>query len=255
MQIIDSHYHYGFGDGLNGPWDTRADIKQYLQRADEVGITKSVLFAPFTSNYSAANERVWKKVRENPKRFYGYVFLNPVRDKGRIFQMVRTAVQKYGFTGIKVHRHDAHISREICLAARTFNLPILYDVMGKVESVELLATEFPRVNFIIPHLGSFADDWKVQLAFIPILERHGNIYTDTSGVKRFDLLEMAVKRAGAGKILFGSDGPWLHPGVELEKIFSLKLPVHEERKILSENFLQLIAKVRRKPKSRRNTYS
>ena len=111
------------------------------------------------------------------------------------------------------------------------------------------------MNFIIPHLGSFADDWKVQLAFIPILERHGNIYTDTSGVKRFDLLEMAVKRAGAGKILFGSDGPWLHPGVELEKIFSLKLPVHEERKILSENFLQLIAKVRRKPKSRRKAYS
>ncbi len=255
MQIIDSHCHYGFGDGLNGPWDTRADLKQYLQRADEVGITRSVLFAPFTSDYSIANERVWKKVKQNPKRFYGYAFLNSERDKGRIFQMVRTAVEKYGFIGIKVHRHDAHISREICQVAKAFNLPILYDVMGKVDAVELLATEFPEVNFIIPHLGSFADDWKVQLAFIPILERHPNIYTDTSGVKRFDLLEMAVKRAGAGKILFGSDGPWLHPGVELEKVFSLKLPVHEERKILSENFLRLIAKVRKRQVRRLNPYS
>ncbi len=36
---------------------------------------------------------------------------------------------------------------------------------------ELLATEYPDVAFIIPHLGSFADDWRAQVALIPILAR------------------------------------------------------------------------------------
>ena len=65
----------------------------------------------------------------------------------------------------------------------------------------------PTVDFIIPHLGSFADDWRAQLALIDHLVRHPNIYADTAGVRRFDLLEQAVQRAGARKILFGSDGP------------------------------------------------
>ncbi|NWG76424.1 MAG: amidohydrolase family protein, partial [Rubrivivax sp.] len=61
-------------------------------------------------------------------------------------------------------------------------------------------------------------------------------------LRRFDLLEEAVQRAGPGKILFGSDGPWLHPGVELEKILALGLPPAEEDLILGGNFLRLINK-------------
>ncbi len=137
--------------------------------------------------------------------------------------MVREAVVEHGFVGIKVHRYDARITREICEVARAYALPVLYDVMGEVSAVELLATEYPDVPFIIPHLGSFADDWRAQLALIDPLVRHPNIFADTSGVRRFDLLARAVQRAGAGKFLFGSDGPWLHPGVELAKVRALEL--------------------------------
>lgn len=119
--------------------------------------------------------------------------------------------------------------------------------MGEVSACELLAQEYPDVAFIIPHLGSFADDWRAQLALIDHLARHPNMYADTSGVRRFDLLEEAVRRAGAGKILFGSDGPWLHPGVELAKIYALRLPPQEQQLVLGGNFLRLIARVRAKP--------
>ncbi len=69
--------------------------------------------------------------------------------------------------------------------------------------------------------------------------RHPNIYTDTSGVRRFDVLEQAVKRAGAHKVLFGSDGPWLHPGLELTKIKALSLSHRQNRQILASNFIKL----------------
>jgi hypothetical protein len=65
--------------------------------------------------------------------------------------------------------------------------------MGAVSVCELLAEEYPDVNFIIPHLGSFADDWRAQVALIDHLVRHPNIYTDTAGVRRFDILEQGSR--------------------------------------------------------------
>ena len=40
--------------------------------------------------------------------------------------------------------------------------------------------------------------------------------------------------------LFGSDGPWLHPGVELAKIRALELPERDQALILGQNLLRLI---------------
>jgi predicted TIM-barrel fold metal-dependent hydrolase len=245
--IIDCHCHAGKGDGLTGPWDTAAPLEPYLHRAAKAGIERTVLFAAFHSDYAVANREVARIVASRPTRFYGFAFVHPERDRGRVAALVREAVLRYGFCGIKVHRYDARITREICEVARVFLLPVLYDVMGEVSAVELLATEYPDVAFIIPHLGSFSDDWRAQLALIDHLVRHPNVFTDTSGIRRFDLLEQAARRAGARKILFGSDGPWLHPGVELSKVRLLGFADDEEELVLGGNLLRLIRRVRRQP--------
>lgn len=246
--IIDCHCHAGKGDGLTGPWDTAAPLEKYLRRAAQAGIGQTVLFAAFHSDYSVANREVARIVASRPDRFYGFAFVHSQRDQGHVQAMVKVAVERYGFVGIKVHRHDGRITREICAVARAFSLPVLYDVMGEVSVCELLAQEYPEVSFIIPHLGSFADDWRAQLALIDHLVRHPNIYTDTAGARRFDLLEQAVQRAGPRKVLFGSDGPWLHPAVELAKVRALKLPPGEEALVLGGNFLSLIARIHRRPR-------
>jgi uncharacterized protein len=245
--VVDCHCHAGKGDGLTGPWNTNAPLERYLKRAAKAGIDRTVLVAAFHSDYAQANRQVAQIVASRPNRFYGFALVHAERDRGRASGMVQEAVRRYGFRGIKVHRHDARITREICDVARAFSLPVLYDVVGEVAVVELLATEYPDVPFIIPHLGSFADDWRAQLALIDHLVRHPNVYTDTSGVRRFDLLEQAVRRAGPRKILFGSDGPWLHPGVELAKVRALGLSAPEARLVLGGNLLRLIGRVRSRP--------
>jgi predicted TIM-barrel fold metal-dependent hydrolase len=244
--IIDCHCHAGKGDGLTGPWDTDAPLEQYTRRAAQAGIDHTVLFAAFHSDYAVANREVARLVASCPERFYGFAFVHAARDRGRVYDMVQVAVERYGFVGIKVHRYDARITREVCEVARAFSLPVLYDPIAEVSIAELLATEYPEVDFILPHLGSFADDWRAQLALIDHLVRHPNIYADTAGVRRFDLLEQAVKRAGAHKILFGSDGPWLHPAVELAKIRALNLAPREAALVLGGNVLRLIARVKRR---------
>jgi uncharacterized protein len=238
--IIDCHCHAGKGDGLTGPWDTDASLDKYMRRADAAGIQRTVVFPALHSDYAIANREVGRLVVRRPDCFYGFAFVHALRDRGRVQHMVREAVERFGFVGIKVHHYDARISREICEVARVFALPVLYDVMGEVSICELLAKEYPEVNFIIPHLGSFADDWGAQVAFIDHLVRHPNIYTDTSGVRRFDILMEAVRRAGPEKVLFGSDGPWLHPGLELAKVRALKLHPSDECLVLGQTLLRLI---------------
>jgi uncharacterized protein len=241
--IIDSHCHAGKGDGLTTPADTDAPLGQYLSRAAAAGIDRTVIFPAFNNDYKRANRDIARMVAACPHRLIGYAFLHPVNDAGRIEAMVAEAVGPLGLRGLKVHRHDGRITREICDSARRHRLPVVYDVMGEVADVELLAHEYPSVNFIIPHLGSFADDWRAQLALIDHLERHSNIFTDTAAVRRFDLLEQAVRRAGAHKILFGSDGPWLHPAVELAKVHALPVSAPDRALVLGGNLLRLLGAV------------
>jgi len=245
--IIDCHCHAGKGDGLTGPWDTAAPLEKYLRWAAKAGIGRSAIFAAFHSDYGVANREVARIVRSRPDRFYGLAFVHAARDRGRVRDLVQVAIEQYGFVGIKVHRYDARLTREICDVARAYSVPVLYDPVSEVSIVELVATEYPEVAFIIPHMGSFSDDWRAQHSLIDYLVRHRNIYTDTSGVRRFELLEEAVRRAGARKILFGSDGPWLHPGVELEKIRLLGLAPADEQLVLGGNFLRLISRRRTQP--------
>jgi uncharacterized protein len=242
--IIDCHCHAGRGDGLTGPWDTSAPLEAYLRRAAAAGISRTVLLATFHSDYAVANREVARLVASHPDRFYGFAFVHPARDRGRVLTLVEEAVRRYGFQGVKVHRHDARITREVCEVARVFGLPVLYDVMGEISGIDLIATEYPEVPFIIPHLGSFADDWRAQRALLDVLSRYPNVFTDTAGVRRFDLLQEAVARAGARKILFGSDGPWLHPAVELAKVRELKLSPGDEQQVLGGNLLRLMARRR-----------
>src|SRR5262245_50719597 len=125
MEIVDCHCHAGKGDGLSGPWDTSASLRNYLARASRAGIRRTVLFAAFHSNYSVSNRQVARIVRSQPDRFFGFAFVHPKRDAGRIRALVGTAVTRYGFVGIKVHAHDARITREICETARAYRVPVL----------------------------------------------------------------------------------------------------------------------------------
>lgn len=242
--VIDCHCHAGKGDLMTAPWNTDAPIELYLRRARAAGIDKTVVFAPFHSDYSEANAQLARIVARYPNRLIGFAFVHASRDAGRIFQMVERAIKQWRFRGIKLHGYEAMPTREVCEAARAFGLPLLADVVGRAEVVEMLAPQYPDVAFIIPHLGSFADDWRAHQRVIDQLVRYPNVYTDTSAVRRFDYVVEAVKRAGARKVLFGSDGPWLHPGLELHKIRLLGLPPDKEALILGGNALRLLRRVR-----------
>lgn len=248
--IIDSHVHIGTGDGLHGPWDTEASLAIYLRRARPAGITGAVIMPPLTSDYPRANRDIAAIIRRRPD-LLGYFFVNAETEAGTIADQVGRAVLHDGFCGIKVHAHDARITREVANTAQRLGVPVLYDPRGDTATVEMVARTYPDVAWVIPHLSSFADEWKAQCAFVDQLCRHTNVFTDTSGVRYFDLLEDAARRAGPEKILFGSDGPFLHPAVELEKVKLLPFDIDGLAMMLGGNVLRLTASARSRFSSRR----
>jgi uncharacterized protein len=243
--IIDCHCHAGQGDLMTAPWNTDAPLGTHLRRARAAGIDRTIVFAPFHSNYAQANAQVARIVARHPGQLIGFAFVHATRDAGRIGAMVGQAVTRWGFRGIKLHGYDAMPTREVCEVARRFGVPLLVDVVGQAHVIDMLAPQYPDLNFIIPHLGSFRDDWRAQQRVVDQLTRYPNVYADTSGVRRFDYLVQAVERAGPRKLLFGSDGPWLHPGLELQKIKLLRLSPRDERLILGDNARRLLGPARR----------
>jgi hypothetical protein len=242
--IIDCHCHAGKGDALTAPWNSDAPLGPYLRRARAAGIQRTIVFPAFHTDYAQANAELARIVARHPGRLIGFAFVHASRDSGRIFEMVQRAVTRWKFRGIKIHGYESPPTREVCEAARAFRLPVLVDVGGQAQWVEMFASQYPDVNFIVPHLGSFGDDWKAQQQVVDQLVRYPNVYADTSGVRRFDYIVQAVKRAGSAKLLFGSDGPWLHPGLELHKIRLLGLPDAAQARILGGNVLRLIRNAR-----------
>ena len=244
MLIIDCHCHAGRGDALTAPWNTDAPLEAYLRRARKAGITHTIVFPAFHSDYVVANRELAWLVAARRDRLIGFAMVHCGRDAGRIGEMLQEAVRHFGFRGVKVHGHEHLPTRELCEAARRLRIPVLADVGGKAHVIDMFAPQFPDVTFVIPHLGSFADDWRAHERVIEQMTRYPNVYGDTSGVRRFDYLVQAVKRAGPTKILFGSDGPWLHPGLELQKIRLLGLPANDEALILGGNAKRIILAVR-----------
>jgi len=238
--IVDGHCHAGKGDGLTGPWNTDAPVGPYLRRARAAGIAKTVILPSFHSDYARANAELAQIAARHPGRLICFAMVHPQRDAGRIRDMVGRAVTRWGFRGIKVHKMDGIATREVCETARRFRVPVLYDIVGDAYLMEMLAPEYPDVNFILPHLGSFADDWRAHVQVIDQLARFPHVFADTAGVRRFDYLVQAIRRAGARKLVFGSDGPYLHPGLELHKIRLLGLPRDQESMVLGGTLLRLI---------------
>jgi predicted TIM-barrel fold metal-dependent hydrolase len=238
--IIDFHCHAGRGDLLTAPWNTVAPMESYLRRARLAGIERTVVFPAFHTDYVTANRELVGIVSRWRPRLIGFAMVNAKSDAGRVREMVREAVVRHGFRGLKVHGHEAMPTREVCEAAREFRLPLIVDVAGKAHVIDMFAPQYPEVNFIIAHLGSFADDWRAHERVIEQIVRYPNVLADTSGVRRFDYLVQAVKRAGPAKLLFGSDGPWLHPAVELHKIRLLGLSSEARALVLERNARRLL---------------
>ncbi len=235
--IIDSHIHAGHGTGLTDSWTTFEDIEISLKRMDEAGIDKAVILPIENLDYRIANREIAEIVQAHPDRLYGYAKVNQERDRGRIGEMLDEAFDELALKGLKIHHHP---TREMMEALRKHRKPLLVDVLGKVYELRYVAESYPDVPIIIAHMGQFKSDAQAHLNTVWLAKKYRNIYFDTSSVIMHEWLEYAVSEDLVDRMIFGSDGPVCHCGVELARIKALNLPPAQENAVLHGNIARLI---------------
>jgi len=238
--IIDSHVHAGHGDALAHSWDTFEEIDISLQRMDESGIDRAVILPIGSANFTEYNREIAAIVERHPDRLYGYAKVNQQEDRGRVEAMLGEAFDELGLRGLKLHGHP---NREIMEALDKYRKPLLVDVAGRVYPLRFVAESFPEVPIIIAHMGQFKSNDEAHMATLWLAERYDNVYFDTSSVMLHEWLERVVEEGLCEKMIFGSDGPGCHCGVELARVRALGLSAEDEERVLCGNIGRLIGEV------------
>jgi predicted TIM-barrel fold metal-dependent hydrolase len=103
------------------------------------------------------------------------------------------------------------------------------------QDVAELARRHPQVTIIMAHLNGHTPRG------IEAVVNISNVVVDTSGGDpESGMLELAVLRLGAKRVLFGSDAPVRHFGVSLAKVLGAELPERAKCDILWNNAARLL---------------
>jgi predicted TIM-barrel fold metal-dependent hydrolase len=226
--IFDAHMHVGdFGPMMNVGVDT-AGLAE-LMRDHE--IDGGVVFAPDASLVEQAMSEI--------PGLYGLVWANPkipgyVEETARLLEDPR-------FRGIKLHPtldgfhpNDPSIHPLMELLAER-DLPVLihcgHPVFSLPWSIEELIVAFPHVKVILGHMGH-CNVIYINGA-IDVAERNPRVYLETSGMPMPTKIREAVERVGSERVLFGSDIPFHHPKIEIDRVRLAGLAPEDEERVLS----------------------
>jgi len=107
------------------------------------------------------------------------------------------------------------------------------------EEMGQLAQKYPRATFVIAHIG---DSVPLCTERIDMVAAHPNVSLDISGHghERVGILELAVERIGAERVLFGSDFTINDPGGVIARIEHAYLRDEDRDKVLHLNVERLL---------------
>lgn len=213
--ILDSHVHLKHGDAAG----TEYDADTIVAVMDSAGIDRSVVFAIHCDSQTSL-AMATSAVARHPGRLVAYLHIDPTYDR-RWLALTARAVSDRVVRGLKLHYgyrvpELAEVEPFVRLAGE-LGIPCLVDFAGRLEACETIARACPQTTILVAHLGRYlCRDAALIDSFVAAAETHANLFLDASGVVLGEKIADAVRRVGAARVLFGTDGP--HPRPTLEEM-------------------------------------
>jgi len=250
---IDIHTHLI----TPGAVPSAAELARAARLAQHFHIRRVVLLGNITAtggrnpspeDIVAINDHTLAAMAARPELYIGFCYLNPAHSPAFIQEEIDRCIVAGGMKGIKlwisVKATDPRLDL-IMERARELNVPVLHHSWYQVTPVDHngstpdeiahLARRHPGTTVIMAHLGG------VRERGIRDIEELPNVYVDTSGSQpEAGMVEYAVRRIGAGRIIFGSDWPLRDFGVQLGRIVGADLTAEENRKIFYDNAAKVL---------------
>src|SRR5215211_4376905 len=246
MHIIDSHTHVDEYEAFG--WFDPPEV--IIELLDEAGIEQAVVmtYADAPVLKSDALQYIHDACKKYPERLIPYARINPHADNAAT--LLEEAIVDLGMKGLKIHQESvtaaAHHDSVVRLVkkAAEFDAPALFHSGDEPLSLPWqfakLAEEAPEATIILAHMGGYHHTEDA----IRVCEKYDNLLLDTSACPYPHRIGEAIRRIGAGRVLFGSDGPGCNPALELKKIRRLALSDNEKRLVLHDNIVAILERVR-----------
>ncbi len=194
------------------------------------------------------NEPVFQAVKKHPRRFLGWIFVNPRGKKDQVAEF-----EKYkdapGVIGVKAHSFWHHYApaalAPVAQKLAALGKPLLIHVgFGAEGDYDGLLKEVPDLKLILAHAGFplYGKTWKA-------IRQRKNIFVDLSQTSYVGerTTRQAVEYLGVEQCLFGTDGPYGFHGKDskfdygfikrrIERLFPDE---GVRRRLLGENFAEL----------------
>ena len=195
------------------------------------------------------NEPIFKTIKKFPKRFIGWVFVNPLGENDPIDELNKW---KYapGFVGVKAHPFWHRyapiqllpVAEELAKIDRPLLIHAGFDSHGNYMD---LLHKVPGLKLILAHAG-----FPLYLETWDKIKNYKNVYVDLSQTSYLNerMTREAVEHLGVERCLFGTDGPYGAHGADglfdysfikrrIEKIYP---DMEKQKRLLGLNFLDLI---------------
>jgi uncharacterized protein len=220
---------------------TDGQDKKIVQMMDDAGVDKAVAVATWMDS-RRSNDLVGEVTKRYPDRFIPFGHVRPT-DLYWPSELERI-VHGLGWKGIKIHQGEfpqplLEPLLPVLTKAREVGVKIVTFHCEKFDVAQRIATEFPELTFIFPHLGCFKDRPRLP-AYCQLARERENVFLDTAAMQNEEMIGEAIQLAGVRNLIWGSDGCVHRPLVELAKIKVQKLPKADEDLILGGNIARLL---------------
>jgi predicted TIM-barrel fold metal-dependent hydrolase len=227
--VVDSHHHIGRKETAHGAFAfSGVDL---IARMDESGVHAAVAMhfvsaLRTAADFRAANDYVAGEIARYADRLSGAVCVHPLLAGAGTDEVKRGA--EMGFRAVKLHpvihggyALDADVEPVIRLAGE-LGLPVVIhsdfaQAICSPYAIADLAARCPETTIVLLHMGLQPGTCRLTPE---IVEPYENVIVDTSQTP--DQPEHAygrpVRLLGAGRVVFGSDGPEYEVSVNLCKL-------------------------------------
>lgn len=256
IAAIDVHGHYGDyiveGTSAHAAWCMTADAAEVARRAAAANIERTIvsptlgLFPRGKADTAAGNEEASRVVPLTPGLLH-YVIVNPLQPA--TYDQARRMLKLPHCAGIKLHPEEhrypikEHGDKLYAFAAE-FNAVVLVhsgEQLSLPDDYIPFADAYPETRTILAHIGCGWNGDRTLQARAVQKSRRGNVVTDTSSMMSVlpRNIEWTVKQVGVERVLFGTDTPLYHCGMQRGRIDYADLTDDEKRLILRDNAVRL----------------
>jgi len=248
LEFFDCNASFGFRKVMEpGSFYLREELAKKMRY---YGIGRALVYHAMAREYDAAsgNRKLMDEIKGIPEFVPLWVIMphhtGEFPDPEKLKQLMKENEVRAATIFPAVSEHNYSMEEwccgELLSMLETCRVPLFISLdQTDWNEINRLCSAYPELRLVITNVN-----YRIDRLLYPLLERHPNLYVETSGYKNHRGIEEICSRFGAGRLLFGSGMPVYSGGAAVASILYSEIGEEEKKKIAGRNLEMLLEGVR-----------